>query len=137
MYIGGMKWTGYSLNGTPAKPGTYEFKLRAEIEDTVPLIFVDVPYTITVLDSSSKPLTIDDNMLLQQRLQTYTPPKSRCPEGRKKTFSLTAPRAAQSFLQGLLYRTPAPFHAHHRQQILICICYMSLYQIKQIMLLRQ
>ena len=40
---------------------------------------------------------------LQPRLQTYTPPKSRCPEGKgRRRLGLTAPRAAQSFLQSFV-----------------------------------
>ena len=103
MYIGGMKWTGYSLNGTPAKPGTYEFKLRAEIEDTVPLIFVDVPYTITVLDSSSKPLTIDDNMLPAAKVTNLYSAQIKVSGGQgKKTFRLDRSKSSSKLPAGLV-----------------------------------
>jgi hypothetical protein len=102
MMIGGMKWIGYSLSGVPTKTGVYPFKLRAEIEDTVPLIYVDVPYTITVLDGSNKPLALDSGILPAAKVAHLYSAQLKVSGGLgKKTFALIPEKSSTKLPAGL------------------------------------
>jgi len=61
--VGGMRFTGYAIEGVPEQAGRFDFFVHVEIEDTVPTLFVDVPYTIVVSDRSDAPLTLDQTLL--------------------------------------------------------------------------
>ena len=70
--VGGMRFTGYAIEGVPEAAGTYDFFVHVEVEDSVPTIEVDVPYRIIVSEAADQPLTLDASLPAGKVAQLYT-----------------------------------------------------------------
>jgi len=72
IHLAGMRFIGYWIEGVLLQPGVYTFALHAQVEDSLPAIIVDAPYTITVLESGGKPLSVDGSLPYGKVAELYT-----------------------------------------------------------------
>ena len=85
--VGGMRFTGYAIEGVPEQAGEYDFFVHVEIEDTVPTLFVDAPYHITVTASSGQPLSLSADLPEGMVAQLYAAQLQVSGGTGRKTFS--------------------------------------------------
>lgn len=99
--VGGFIWMGYSISGSAAAAGEYDFGIRVIVQHSYPEVSVVVPYKITITEPTDKALELKSKMLPAGKVHEIYSKKIALSGGSgQKTFTLLESRTSEKLPAG-------------------------------------
>ncbi|MBO6054769.1 MAG: glycoside hydrolase family 3 C-terminal domain-containing protein [Oscillospiraceae bacterium] len=108
--IGGMRFTGFFIEGVPESSGTYDFFVHVEVEDSVPTIAVDVPFRIVVREASEEPLVLDGSLPMGKVAELFSAQLKVSGGKGRKVFSWIPEKSSSQLPSGFTLSEQGEIH---------------------------